>query len=217
VFPQATVFDKAVLQAAELLVEQIVCLVDQADDRIGRDFEVGVFRLRRIVRMRPIRAIAWPSHHLRLGMGLAPDRWRAHRQEVAIVRQQFSEIRPGHIRQLDLGFLGRAGGHAALHDIRLAGPGRLNQMIMGAAAPVDEVVADVDRAVEDNSRFLVGEQFLVARMGRDTPPTCATSVRGRVQAARRAACSFSRTMSGRGGSANWKRPWSMLWCVRRVA
>ena len=40
-FAQAAFIDEGLFQTAELLVEQIVGLVDQADDRIGRDFRVG--------------------------------------------------------------------------------------------------------------------------------------------------------------------------------
>jgi hypothetical protein len=38
---------------------------------------------------------------------------------------------------------------------------------MGAAAPVDEAVAEIDCGVVDDLRFLVGEEFLVTAMRRD--------------------------------------------------
>jgi spore coat polysaccharide biosynthesis predicted glycosyltransferase SpsG len=42
-FAIATVFDEILFQASDLLVQQIIRLVDQADDGIGADFGVIVF------------------------------------------------------------------------------------------------------------------------------------------------------------------------------
>ncbi len=74
---------------------------------------------------------------------------------------------PSHVRQLDLGFLGSAGGHAAFDDVLLAGPGRLDHLVMSAAAPVNESVAEINRRVVDDLCLLVREQFLASAMGRN--------------------------------------------------
>jgi len=102
------------------------------------------------------------SNGLGFGVVLVPDWQLANPQEVAIVRQQLFKTRPGHVCQLNLGLLGRAGGHAAFDDVLLAGPGRLDHLVVGAAAPVNEAVAETDCGVVDDLSLLIGKQLLVA-------------------------------------------------------
>lgn len=88
-------------------------------------------------------------------------------QKIAIVGEELLEARARHIGELDFGLLGGPRGHARLDDVLLAGPGRLDHLVMGAAALVDKTVAEIDRGVVNDLRLLVGEQPLIAAVPRD--------------------------------------------------
>ena len=78
-----------------------------------------------------------------------------------MITQELFQIGARHVGQLDLGLLRGRGGHAAFDDVLLAGTGRLDHLVMDAAAFVDEAIAEMDPGVVHDLRLLVGEQLLV--------------------------------------------------------
>ena len=61
--------------------------------------------------------------------------WKiAHPEEVAVIHQEFLEASPGHIRELDLCFLGGAGRLAAFGYILFARAGGLHHLVDRAIA-----------------------------------------------------------------------------------
>ena len=88
-------------------------------------------------------------------------------QKVTVVGQQFFETGPSHIGQLDLHFLGSAGGHAALDDVLFAGTRRLNHLIHRAVALVEQVGTKLHGGVIDNLGLLESQKVLVSAMGRN--------------------------------------------------
>ena len=116
-FTQAAFRRRSLFQSAQLLVEQVVGLVNQANEDIGNDLRgaslnIGVIGL--IGRM-GIRSQA--SYEQSLSGAFVPEAMTASAKEVAVVFQKLLEAGAGHIQKFDFGFLGRAAGLAAFEDV----------------------------------------------------------------------------------------------------
>src|SRR5439155_8193300 len=114
---QAAFSEKVLFEAPQLLVEQIVGLVDQADDDVRHDFgrtrfDIGLIRL-----IRRIWPGAEPSHIQGLTTVFVPEPEAAVANEVTVIFEQFLQATAGHAGELDLGFLGRAAGLAPFDDV----------------------------------------------------------------------------------------------------
>jgi hypothetical protein len=119
-FAQAALFHKILLQPAQLLVNQIISLVDEAKGDVGHHF--GRTRLHKL----PVVSVglrlfaAQFADELRFLGIFVPNRKIAGAQEVSVVSQQFLQAGAGNIGQLDFGFRGCERNLATLQDVLLA-------------------------------------------------------------------------------------------------
>jgi hypothetical protein len=148
-------------QGGDLLVEQIIGLVDQANDGVGADGRLGVLQPRGVEgpalligQIGPIRLMTEEATgHLPHGAGLrrarSPLREAAVAKKVLEVQQEFLEAGAGHVEQAQLG-LGRSGGGAAgFGDVLPAAARSLNHLVHGAGARVEEFFAEPVGGVVD--------------------------------------------------------------------
>src|SRR5881394_3803929 len=82
---QSAFSEKVLFEAPQLLVEEVVCLVDQADDDVRDDFgrtrlDIGLIRLIRRIWPGPE-----PSHKQRLTTVLVPEPEAAVANEIPVV------------------------------------------------------------------------------------------------------------------------------------
>jgi hypothetical protein len=87
--------------------------------------------------------------------------------EIAVVFEQFFLAGAGHVGELEFGFLGCAAGLAAFQDVLFAGTGGLHHLVVGAGTLVYETVAEMEGGLVNHQCFVVGEELLVAAVGRD--------------------------------------------------
>ena len=76
---EAALGQELLFKLTQLLIEQIVCLMDQADERVGGSLRRRLFDIGPIGRIGPIRQPCQLANGLRLGMVLPPRgnaRWR---------------------------------------------------------------------------------------------------------------------------------------------
>lgn len=85
--------------------------------------------------IRPIFPVAKPVHFSGFWVILSPKGGPFLAQKILKIEQKFFKACPGHPNELELGFLGCAGGHGAFRDILLSASRRLNHLIMGAGTP----------------------------------------------------------------------------------
>lgn len=102
-FPDAAFLDEVAFESANLLIEQVIGLVDQADRDIGHDFCGARFAKLAISLIRHIRPIAQLPHVKSFLRIFVSGFQIAHTQEILVIDQQFLETRASHIGQLDLG------------------------------------------------------------------------------------------------------------------
>src|SRR5438045_1611432 len=93
-------FRKAFSRGAELLVEQVVRLVDKADENVsdhrrGSRLDIGPIGL-----IGPILLAAQAPHKLRFFAVLIPELLLPHPQEISVILQKLLEARPRHINEL---------------------------------------------------------------------------------------------------------------------
>lgn len=86
-------------------------------------------------------------------------------QIIFIIQQQFLQACSGNAHKFQLGFPGRARGHAAFGNVLLAASCRLHPLVMGAGSAVDELVAEDQGGAMNNLSHLIGLQGLVAAVG----------------------------------------------------
>ncbi len=107
--------DKGPLQPGKLLIQEVICLVDQADQSIGNHCGVGVvqpglicFLIRLIGPILPIsrmRSMLLPNrpYCFRRSVVLRPLLLAALAQKVFIIQQQFIQTGAGNVHQAQLG------------------------------------------------------------------------------------------------------------------
>jgi len=93
-----------------------------------------------------------------------PLRQAAVTQKIFVVQAQLLEAALGHPGQLHFHFLGRGGVHATLGDVLPAAAGGLHHLVMGAAAPVNEAVAEPDGHVVAQAGQLKGFELPISAM-----------------------------------------------------
>lgn len=137
----AAALDKTALQGAYLLVQQVVCLVNQADQRIGDDGRIrmgkpgGVGpRLTGLIRpiTLPLRERPQCPHGAGLGLVLCPLAELALAEEVLVIQEQFIQAGTGDVHQTQFGLAGSRGSPAAFGDVLAAAAGRLHHLVHGA-------------------------------------------------------------------------------------
>ena len=166
-FAQAAFGEEILFEAFELLVEQVVGLMDQADENIGHGFRrTGFDELAEVllgkIRLAPEFADVVCFFGIFVPLGVA-----VLAEVVAIIAEQFLQAAPGNIGELDFEFLGSAGYLAALGDVLVATACRLHHLIVGAGAHADEAVAKAHGGIIDDLGFLVAVELFVAAMRRD--------------------------------------------------
>ena len=102
---QAALLEEVFFKPAQLLVEQIVGLMDQANGDVGRNLRRPSLE-ELAVNLKGLRDSATkPSDEVRLLRFLFPNRQVAHAQIVAVIVEQFFEARPGDVGEFNLRFL----------------------------------------------------------------------------------------------------------------
>jgi hypothetical protein len=96
------------------VVEEVVGLVNEAEQRIGGDFGRAFFDIGPIGRIGPIGLIGEIADHLSLRVGLGPQRQASLAEEILVVLEQLFQAGAGDVSELELGFLGGGGGLAGL-------------------------------------------------------------------------------------------------------
>jgi hypothetical protein len=155
-FAESTALDEVALQGRGLPVQQVVSLVNQADERIGDDSRVrgteptGVGG--QIGQIGPIRPMlsANGSHCQRLRVVLVPLMQTALTQEVLEVEQQLVETCAGDLREPKLGLARRRCRTAAFGDVLTAAAGSLDHLVVRARTLVHEPVTEGDGSVVDD-------------------------------------------------------------------
>ena len=154
--------DKVALQATNLLVKEIVCLVNQANSNVRHDPERPGFAKFAIVRL-----VAESPHEVGLAAFFFSNGKLPDPKEIAIVGQEFLQAGAGNAHELDFCLFRDAGCFAALHDILFARSGSLNHLIHGAIRLIDKTVAESKGKIINNLSFPIGEEFPVVPMRRD--------------------------------------------------
>ena len=153
--------DEVFLETAEVLVEEVVGLVKEADGDVGDDFGGAAVHKRPIGligRIGPISKL--PDVEGFFGVFL-PHGVATHAEVVLVVDEKFLQTRTGDVGEFDFGFGGRLSGFAAFGDVLFAGPGGLDHLVDGAVSLYKEAVAEVESEIESDFGFLVGEEILV--------------------------------------------------------
>jgi hypothetical protein len=164
---EATLFQKLLLKLAELLVEKIVGLVDQADERVCRDFRLSLFNIGLICPIGPITGIDQLSDRVGGWMVFVPESQAALSQKVLVVEQQLFETRPRDVNQFEFGFFGSPRSHAAFGDVLFAAARGLHHLVMSPRSAVYKPVAKPNCCVVDDLRILIRLQFTIAAVRRD--------------------------------------------------
>ena len=101
-----TLSKKLLLEPAKLAVEQIVGLVDQANQSIGRHLGRALLNIGPIGPIGPIARVSEPPDRLRLFVILAPEPQPPLAKKILIIQQQLLQARASNTDELELGFLG---------------------------------------------------------------------------------------------------------------
>jgi len=146
----------------QLLIEQVVCQLNQADHHVTRDGWIKMFDAfpeRLIISVG--RTIQLPeTTSVRMILWLFRD--ATETKEVTVVLKQLLETGLRHISELDFGFFRGTRGATCLQDILFARARRLDHLVHGAVALFQEALAKANGAVVNDARFLKGEEILVS-------------------------------------------------------
>ena len=171
-----------------MLIQQIVGLMDEADEGVGADGGIGVvqpgcverpaFRIgqigqiRRIRRIRRILVILFEAlRDLPDGPGFGavvrPLRQVAVAQEVFVVEKEFFEAGAGDIYEAQFGLRRGGGGAAALGYVLASGAGGLHHLVCGARAGIEKAFAKPVGGIVDEGGGLEARRAPVSAAGSD--------------------------------------------------
>ena len=164
---QAALIEEIPFLTAEQLIEQVAGDFDQTHEDVGADGRVGM--LDAFAKGLIICAACSVQAAEALGVAVVrlPFRNVPVAHEIAVVFEQFLLAGARHIGELDLSLFGSAGGLATLEDVLFPGAGRLDHLVVGAVALLQEAVTEIARAVIDHQGLLVAEKVFVTTVGRD--------------------------------------------------
>jgi len=172
--------DEPLLERANSLVQKVVGLVDQTDQRVGNHGRIAVLKPPRVGlrRIGPIDRISRTramcgAHRAGFRVLLGPSQETSLAEVVFIVQQQLIKTRPGDPDQLELALAGSCCGAAALGDVLAPAASRLHHLVVSARALVHETIAESHCGVVDDLRDLEGAQPPVTPVR----PECAVTVR----------------------------------------
>ena len=181
-FGVAAALDEGLFQGGDLLVEEVVGLVDQADEGVGGEHGIGLVEPWTVDL--PTRAgagvaaggeggiglvLALVPEGLANGVGLGafggPEGQVPLAEEILVVQEQFLEGGAGDVGEVQLGL--RAGGaHAvSLGDVLATGAGGLDHLVVGPGASVEMGVTEADGAIVDEGGDLEGAEGAVTAAG----------------------------------------------------
>jgi hypothetical protein len=140
---KATFSKKRSLELAQLLVQKLVRLVNETDERVRGNLGRRRFDIGPIGRIGPILGVRQPPNHLRLRMVLCPKRESALPQKILVIEQKLLETRAGNAHQFQLGLLGRAAGLTSLCDVLAPAARGLHHLVVRARAAIDKPVAKI--------------------------------------------------------------------------
>lgn len=161
-FAETAFLEEVFFEAADLLVQQIVGLVDEADGDVGQGsgwaiVEEGAIGLKGFVgglaKLADIESF--------LGI-FGPGGVVAGAEVVFVVEEEFLEAGAGDVGELDLGFGGGDGGFAGFGDVLFAGAGGLHHLVDGAVASLQVLPAETVGEVIDDFGFAIGEKGPIA-------------------------------------------------------
>lgn len=166
-FAQTAFPEKVPFEAADLLIEKIICYLDQSHDDIDADGGVWMFDAFSEGFIIGAGLAVEPTQAHGIGMIALPFPEISYSQEIAVIFKQFFEAGSGDIGEFDFRFLGCCRSHAAFYYILLARSGGLDHLVAGTVELIQEAVAEIDRGAIDNLRLLIGKQTGITAMGRD--------------------------------------------------
>jgi hypothetical protein len=153
-FGHPALLKEPTVELAQLLVEQVVRLVYQADRAVGRCLRAAIFDIGPIGPIRPIRQVAERPDSLGAWVVLAPGRQVMLAQEILEVLWKLLHAGPRDAHQLEFGLARRARRHAALGDTLLARARGLDHLVVRARALVDEPVTEGNGRIVHDSGVL---------------------------------------------------------------
>lgn len=160
---QATVFKEIPLESANLPVEKVVGLMDEAEGDISDgasgpsldEETIGLIRLRSL----PAQA----SDVECLSRILGPDGKVGRSKVIFVVAEKFLETGASYVGELDLGLFGGPGCFRAFEDVLFAGAGSSPHLVDGAVASLEEALRESEGEIE-NDLGLLGEELSVISM-----------------------------------------------------
>lgn len=161
VFAEAAFFDEVFFEAAYLLVEEIVGLVNEANGDVGNDFGRAGFDVGFVGLVGFVILASEFADVEGFFVVFFPDAVTSCAEVVAVVFEEFFEAGSGYVGELDLGFGGGDGGFAAFYDVLFAGTGGLDHLVDGAVGFGEVLLCEVIGEVVDDFGFAVGEKFPV--------------------------------------------------------
>ena len=157
----AAIFDEVFFEAADLLVEEVVGLVDEVESNVGEDGGGAVFEKGTVGFEGLLRGFAEFAHVEGLGGVFGPDGEVPDTEEVLVVNEQFLQAGAGDVGEGEFGFGGGFGGLGSFGDVLFSGAGGLDHLVNGAVAPAEKLLAKAEGEVVDNFGFPVREQLAV--------------------------------------------------------
>lgn len=161
VFAEAAFFDKVFFEAANLLVEKVVGLVNEANGDVGDDFGRAGFDVGFVGLVGFVFLAAEFADVEGFFVFFFPDTVASCAEVVAVVFEEFFEAGSGYVGELDFGFGGGDGGFAAFEDVLFAGTGSLDHLVDGSVGFGEVLLCEVVGEVVDDFRFAVREKFPV--------------------------------------------------------
>ncbi len=164
---QAAFFEEVLFETLELLIEEVVCLMDQANENIGDGFRrVRFDELAEVLVGEIGVATQFADIEGFFGAFLSLD-VTILAEVVAVIPEEFLQATPGDVGEFDFRFLGCARYPAAFSDVFVTAAGRLHHLIVGAGALVDEAVAKAHGGIVNDLGFLVAVELFIAAVRRD--------------------------------------------------
>jgi hypothetical protein len=111
-------------------------------------------RIRLLRLIRPLSCRSHSAHPPRLRVVLLPPLQLPLAQKVFVVEQQLIEARAGNVYEPQLGLTRSRRRSATLGDVLTPAARRLDHLIMRSRPLIDEPIAESDRAVVDDLRYL---------------------------------------------------------------
>lgn len=158
---EAAFFDEVFFQALDLAIEEVVCLVDEADRDVCEGFGRTVFEEGAVGIEAFVGGFAEAAGIKGFSGVFRPLRQVAGAEEILVVDEEFFEARAGDVGEFEFGFGGGQRGFAAFGDVLFAGARGLHHLVDGAVASPEELLTKPEGEIIDDLGFSVGEQLAV--------------------------------------------------------